>query len=49
MSTNKIDPTSHSEAENPFRGNMTVISVSTEKVMAPIPIPKFNPGFGSQY
>ena len=25
------------------------ISVSAEKVMAPIPIPKFNPGFGSRY
>ena len=23
-------------------------SVSAEKVMAPIPIPTFNPGFGSQ-
>ena len=26
-----------------------VISVSAEKVMAPIPIPKFNPVFGSRY
>ena len=25
------------------------ILVSAEKVMAPIPIPKFNPGFGSRY
>ena len=25
------------------------ISVSAEKVMAPNPIPKFNPGFGSLY
>ena len=25
------------------------ILVSAEKVMAPLPLPKFNPGFGSRY
>ena len=28
---------------------MQYVSVSAEKVSAPIPIPKFNPGFSSRY